>query len=119
MRTEAIFIVLGLFGASLGTFFACYRAVRRLWVDCLDARDRAQAALAKLEGLPAELLELDDRVSTVMKLLKRLNSRAGMAELRARRAGNGADECPDWRTDRDGWIEWQSRRIVNEKPGKK
>lgn len=90
--------------ASVGTFLAFLPTFRR---TVLDFR-RAQESAKRLGDLPDGIRELEERIDSVERSLKRLHSRAGMREVRERRAGLA--EGPDWRADPDGFRRyWESR----------
>lgn len=70
-------LFLSLFGALVavwvGTGIACVRAVRR-----------KSLAISRAHDLTGTVLELSDELASLRKSLKKLHSRAGMRELRAR-----------------------------------
>lgn len=82
---------------SLFAFFYSLAVAR--WVYNNNAKSTSLRTLSKLE---AEITELSDSVLSLHASLKKLRSRQGMRDLRARRA-NGSDAVPDWREDPDGY----------------
>jgi hypothetical protein len=75
--------------------------IRRMVVDARKARD-----------LSRDVEEALERISDAESSLKRLHSRAGMREVRARRAGAPADptERPDPESQPEAWRQWAARQ---------
>jgi len=89
----------------VGIVLAEARKARRIGIDKQSALDRIQ----RFGDLADEIRDLDDRVQSLDKSLKRLHSRAGMREVRERRGQNGA--APNWQTDPHGWLAYAEKKL--------
>lgn len=69
---------------------------------------RAALDISRARDLTSTVTTLADEISAVRLSLKKLNSRAGMRELRER--ANGKEGPPDWRSDPEGFRSWARGR---------
>lgn len=106
MVTYWAWLALSLCFACVGTVFALLVRIRRTVVDI----SAAQARVRKAADLADELQLAMERLDGVERSLKRLHSRAGMRELRERRA-NGGGGAPDWRDDPEGYRQHMEREL--------
>lgn len=98
-----VFVELGLHAvallAALGATFIAIGAARHV-----DERNARSISLKKLTEIQVELTEHADSIASLHASLKKLRSRVGMREKRARELNNGPeDTVPDSRTDPDGY----------------
>ena len=107
MLSTDFLVLLGVIAAIAVVFqwqiIRIYRFCRRS-IDFVENSNKRSLSLRRMAEVEATLTELSDAYDALLKSHKKLRSRIGMRENRARRA-NGAkdDDIPDAKTDPDGW----------------
>ncbi len=104
------------FGLTLLAFLISILALRASMraLRLAAIRNLRLKAIKRLTALEIELTEVVDSMASMHESLKKLRSRIGMRNLRAK--SNGADpDVPDSRTDPDGWKRAMRLKLHNSK----
>jgi len=85
--------------------------------EYVQHENKGSKTLRQLTDIEATLTEHEDSLVAVQSTLKKLRSRIGMRELRARKDANGSD-IPDAKEDPAAWKAYMRKKIHLDKVGK-
>lgn len=85
--------------------------------EYVRSENKSSKTLKQLTDIEATLTDHEDSLVAVQSTLKKLRSRIGMRELRARKTENGSD-VPDAKEDPAAWKAYMRKKIHLDKVGK-